>query len=122
MVREPDGGTLYDLFIKLEFLKLIDRYQLRPERNRAEEKTDFIQGECTSETPETAERAKKVLQELAAQPYVSVTAEDGLSGVAAEMPDAGHMVYFSREALGAEFDAVLRQLFGSGIRKAAHDV
>ena len=25
MVREPDGGTLYDLFIKLEFLKLIDR-------------------------------------------------------------------------------------------------
>ena len=122
MVREPDGGTLYDLFIKLEFLKLIDRYQLRPERNRAEEKTDFIQGECTSETPETAERAKKVLQELAAQPYVSVTAEDGFSGVAAEMPDAGHMVYFSREALGAEFDAVLRQLFGSGIRKAAHDV
>ena len=122
MVREPDGGTLYDLFIKLEFLKLIDRYQLRPERNRAEEKTDFIQGECTSETPETAERAKEVLQELAAQPYVSVTAEDGFSGVAAEMPDAGHMVYFSREALGAEFDAVLRQLFGSGIRKAAHDV
>ena len=122
MVREPDGGTLYDLFIKLEFLKLIDRYQLRPERNRAEEKTDFIQGECTSETPGTAERAKEVLQELAAQPYVSVTAEDGLSGVAAEMPDAGHMVYFSREALGAEFDAVLRQLFGSGIRKAAHDV
>ena len=122
MVREPDGGTLYDLFIKLEFLKLIDRYQLRPERNRAEEKTDFIQGECTSETPETAERAKKVLQELAAQPYVSVTAEDGLSGAAAEMPDTGHMVYFSREALGAEFDAVLRQLFGSGIRKAAHDV
>ena len=122
MVREPDGGTLYDLFIKLEFLKLIDRYQLRPERNRAEEKTDFIQGECTSETPETAARAKEVLQELAAQPYVSVTAEDGFSGVAAEMPDAGHMVYFSREALGAEFDAVLRQLFGSGIRKAAHDV
>ena len=122
MVREPDGGTLYDLFIKLEFLKLIDRYQLRPERNRAEEKTDFIQGECTSETPGTAERAKEVLQELAAQPYVSVTAEDGFSGVAAEMPDAGHMVYFSREALGAEFDAVLRQLFGSGIRKAAHDV
>ena len=122
MVREPDGGTLYDLFIKLEFVKLIDRYQLRPERNRAEEKTDFIQGECTSETPGTAERAKEVLQELAAQPYVSVTAEDGFSGVAAEMPDAGHMVYFSREALGAEFDAVLRQLFGSGIRKAAHDV
>ena len=122
MVREPDGGTLYDLFITLDFLKLIDRYQLRPERNRAEEKTDFIQGECTSETPGTAERAKEVLQELAAQPYVSVTAEDGFSGVAAEMPDAGHMVYFSREALGAEFDAVLRQLFGSGIRKAAHDV
>jgi DNA polymerase-1 len=30
LIQEPDRGALYDLFLKLEFLKLIDRYGLRP--------------------------------------------------------------------------------------------
>ena len=29
MIQEPDRKALYDLFVKLEFVKLIDRYQLR---------------------------------------------------------------------------------------------
>ena len=29
MIQEPDRKALYDLFVKLEFVKLMDRYQLR---------------------------------------------------------------------------------------------
>ena len=122
LVQEPDGGALYALFMKLEFMKLIDRYHLRPELNRAEEKTEYVQGECSSEAPETEARARELLQELAAQPYVSVLVDEGLTGVAADIPDAGRMVYFSREALGAAYDAVLAELFSAKIRKASHDV
>ena len=77
LVQEPDGGALYALFMKLEFMKLIDRYHLRPELNRAEEKTEYVQGECSSEAPETEARARELLQELAAQPYVSVLVDYG---------------------------------------------
>ena len=122
LVQEPDGGALYALFMKLEFVKLIDRYHLRPELNRAEEKTEYVQGECSSEAPETEVRARELLQELAAQPYVSVLVDEGLTGVVADIPDAGRMVYFSREALGAAYDAVLAELFSAKIRKASHDV
>ena len=122
MVREPDGGRLYDLFLKLDFVKLIDRYHLRPELNRAPEQEAPIQAECTSEIPDTKARAEALLALLAQQPFVSVMAGDGLDSVAVDMPDACHMTYFSREALGAEYDAVLGRLFGAGIRKAAHDV
>ena len=30
LIQEPDQGTLYELFLKLEFVRLIDRYHLRP--------------------------------------------------------------------------------------------
>ena len=122
LVREPDTGALYDLFTKLEFVKLIDRYHLRPDLNRAEEKTEYVQGECTSETPATLARVKELLRELAAQSYVSVLVEDGLSGVSADIPDAGKMVYFSREALGKDYEAALAELFSDKIQKASHDV
>ncbi len=34
--REPNQGELYDLFVKLEFVKLIDRYGLRPQAVEAQ--------------------------------------------------------------------------------------
>ena len=64
LIAEPKRKELYDLFMKLEFQKLIDRYKLRSaafEEAPAQTTEDCIfEGQCNSETVTTAARAAEL--------------------------------------------------------------
>lgn len=70
MIQEPDRKALYDLFVKLEFVKLIDRYQLRE----------------AAQSPEPVQEAVRlprcVTLPEAGTPCALVFGEDGTAAVA----------------------------------------
>lgn len=51
IIREPDKKALYDLFIKLEFQKLIDRYGLRAQGVPKQEKTASVKWASCNNLP-----------------------------------------------------------------------
>ena len=61
LVREPRRKELYDLFVRLEFQKLIDRYGLRSAAFE-EEDPEVVIGECTSQTVTTLARAQELAE------------------------------------------------------------
>ena len=121
LVQPADNAALYALFLRLEFLRLIDRYGLRPQTAAPEAPAPARQT-FRSETPDASARADELLAEMAALDLVPVWAEDDLSAVAAALPEQGRTVLFSRDALGEDYDGVLCRLFGPDVSKAAHDV
>lgn len=120
-IQPPDNRKLYALFMKLEFVRLIDRYHLRPEQKQPE-RTAEVQRTYTKECPQTRAQAEALLDRMQLQELVSVAVEDDLSVVAVEIPNDCQLVYFSRQTLGDDYATLLRRLFGAEIKKAAHDV
>ena len=116
LVQEPDAPALRALFTKLEFVRLIDRYNLRQTR---EEQPKTVEGTCVSETAASYARAKELFQAFAAEPFVCVLASKELDCFAVE--GCGQMSLFSRDLLGGEYSAVLKEFFGGRIKKATHD-
>ncbi len=127
LLQPPKRRALYDLFQRLEFQKLIDRYQLRsaafetPEPTGAGEETaPELCGECMMEEAADAERAQELLERLAAQEHVSLAVSEDFSAVAVE--GCGQVTLFCLAKLGeAAYRAVLQMLFSEKIKKAVHD-
>jgi DNA polymerase-1 len=117
LVKPVDKQALYDLFVRLEFVRLIDRYHLR-EQDEPENAPETVQGECTSEIVTTLERAQELLTEWRASDGVTVLPLDDLSGVACLCGDHMALVLDSLP----EYDEFLRGLFGAEIAKTAHGV
>lgn len=118
-VREPKRRELYDLFLRLEFQKLIDRYGLRSAafEQPEEEKTEFV-GEVEAVVPETWEQAEACLSTLEACEYVALAAENDLSVIAA---DGGNTAArFERDLLGETYQRVLERLFSGSLRLIVH--
>ena len=60
-VRKPvNGPALYDLFLKLEFAKLIDKFGLKAPQGETAQKAQFT-GACTSEVVVEMVRAEELL-------------------------------------------------------------
>jgi len=116
LVQEPDGPALYELFTKLEFVRLIDRYHLHSVR---EERPETVEGTCVSETICSMARARELFSSFAAEPFVCVLASPDLSSFAVE--GCGQMSLFSRDVLGEDYFAAMREFFGGRIKKATHD-
>ena len=121
LVREPKRRELYDLFTRLEFQKLIDKYGLRGaalEEAEAPEQEPTFCGECTTIAVEDPAQAEP----LFAGKTVSLAASDDLQTVAAALLDEGETMYLlSRERLGEAYAPLLRRLFDKKIPKLAHD-
>ena len=121
LVREPKRRELYDLFTRLEFQKLIDKYGLRGaalEEAEAPEQEPAFCGECTTITVEDPAQAEP----LFVGKTVSLAASDDLQTVAAALLDEGETMYLlSRERLGEAYAPLLRRLFDKKIPKLAHD-
>ena len=121
LVQPPKRRVLYELFTRLEFQKLIDRYQLRgaafeePEAGQTQE--NFC-AECTVEAVESLAH----LNELLNGETVFLAASETVDAVAFLLPQRNTAYLLSEQQLADEFDAALAMLFAPTVRKAAHDI
>ena len=119
-VRRPFRPELYDLLLKLEFQKLIDRYGLRPAA-QTEEKPD-----CTATAEEllTAAQAEEFLAIWRAADCVAVYALPDLSAlvVECEAADGSRAAELYADRYEGDWQALLTALFSGDIKKAAHNV
>ena len=119
MVREPQKRELYDLFLRLEFQKLIDRYGLRSAAfEQPEEKTEEFVCEVTVEEPQSLEEAEKYLRSFEGKEFVSLAVGAHFSTLAVDSGD--HMTLFDRETLGQAYQTVLMTLFSGKTRLVVH--
>ena len=119
-VRRPFRPELYDLLLKLEFQKLIDRYGLRPAA-QTEEKPD-----CTATAEEllTAAQAEEFLALWRTADCVAVYALPDLSALAVECEaaDGSRAAELYADRYEGDWQALLTVLFSGDIKKAAHNV
>ena len=125
LIRQPNRRALYDLFTKLEFQKLIDKYNLRSaafEEDEAAETPAAVVGECRSELVETEARARELAALFAEQGHVVLHFLEGFSAFAVYAPQTGNVMYlYTQEQLGAAYESVLRELLTANVRKVVHD-
>ena len=124
---QPYKPELYDLFVKLEFTKLIKKYGLTPSAPAPEPAAvthdeDYM---TTVETPETDTDAARLLALWRKAPHVAVYGLADLSvlAVACGIDERSSLTAILRsDRFGGDWDALLRGLFGGDIAKAAHNV
>ena len=118
-VREPKRRALYDLFLRLEFQKLIDRYGLRSAAfEQPEEETEEFVCEVTAETPDTQEAAEACLAAFAACENVALAFNADLSKIAIDGEKTSAL--FAREKLGEAYQTVLERIFAGNLRLLVH--
>ena len=124
---QPYKPELYDLFVKLEFTKLIKKYGLTPSAPAPEPAAvthdeDYM---TTVETPETDADAARLLALWRKAPHVAVYGLANLSvlAVACDIDERSSLTAILRsDRFGGDWEALLRDLFSGDIAKAAHNV
>ena len=123
-LRKAPSDTLYPLFMKLEFTKLIEKYALKPpaEAPAAEEPVGLT---VTAEAVTTAERAEEFLALFRKAEHVTLLTLPDLSGVIVDCDTGEHSAvsaefYFDRYE--GDWNALLRALFSDDIKKVSHSV
>lgn len=111
---KPD---LYDLFLRLEFTKLIERFHLKKEGSSVTEKT-HVQYETTAVTEPN--QVPDLLNEWKAAELVTVLALPDLAGVGVCW-DA-KIVTVRADELGDAYGELLRTLFSNKVKKVSHGV
>ena len=120
-LRRPFKEELYDIFLQLEFSKLIDKYGLRPVEKEAEQ-AEFT---ATVETVTAAQRAQELLQLWRSAESVRVLALPDLSVLAVECETGENgslMAHLHFERYEGDWNALLSALFAADIRKVSHNV
>ncbi|MBQ2061759.1 MAG: DNA polymerase I [Oscillospiraceae bacterium] len=121
-LRKPFRPELYDIFLRLEFKKLIDRYHLTPPKDTAERDTDC---EVTVETVTAQDRARELLALWRQAEGVTVYALPDLCAIAVEC-GTGEKTSLAANLIESRYtgdwDALLTALFAADIRKTSHDV
>ncbi len=83
--REVNNDKLYQLFLNLEFAKLIDKYHLTaPQGEGAPQTERAVEGVCSSEVVDTQERLAELFQLWRKANCVNVLALPNLDGVCVE--------------------------------------
>ena len=122
--REPDNNKLYQLFLDLEFAKLIDKYGLTAPQGEGEMKEEqSFEGTCTSEVVTDPARAQELLSLWPALDCVNVLALPGLDAFCVEWSPSETedcaAVFFADKLEG--YNDVLKGFFASStIKKATH--
>ena len=125
LCRKPDEPRLYQLFLDLEFAKLIDKYHLTAPQGegQAEEKTDLA-CTCTSETVTDRARMEELLALWRTKERVDVLALPSLDVVCVECwlsPEESHAAIFRADSLDC-YNDFLKGLFAPDVKKASHGV
>ena len=120
-LRRPFQPELYDIFLRLEFQKLIDKYGLSPSRT-AEEKPSHT---AHAEIVETAARAEELLTLWRAAEHVTVYGLPDLSALAVECetgPNTSLMAELYETKYAGNWYELLSALFSADIKKVGHNV
>ena len=120
-LRRPFRPELYDLFLRLEFQKLIDKYHLRPHQETAE------RSEVTATVVpiRTEDQARDLLAQWRQAESVTVYAMPNLSALSVQW-DAGENASWAAELWTGDYQgdwqALLAALFAADIPKVSHNV
>ena len=121
--KEVDNNRLYQLFLELEFAKLIDKYHLTaPQGEGAPQEGKMVEGTCTSEVVQDAARAQEFLELWRQADHVAVLALPGLDAVCVSFnpsPTEGHAALLFANRL-ENYNQVLQALFAADIQKVVH--
>ena len=125
LCQKPDEPKLYQLFLDLEFAKLIDKYHLTAPQGegQVEEKTDLA-CTCTSETVTDRARMEELLALWRTKERVDVLALPSLDVVCVECwlsPEESHAAIFRADSLDC-YNDFLKGLFAPDVKKASHGV
>ena len=125
LCQKPDEPKLYQLFLDLEFAKLIDKYHLTAPQGegQAEEKAD-LPCTCTSETVTDRARMEELLALWRTKERVDVLALPSLDVVCVECwlsPEESHAAIFRADSLDC-YNDFLKGLFAPDVKKASHGV
>ena len=125
MRREVDNARLYQLFLELEFSKLIDRYHLTAPQGegQVEEKTEVF-SVCTSEIVTHRARMEELLSLWRTKERVNVLALPSLDVICVEYElsrEENSAALFMADRLDC-YNDFLRGLFAPDIKKASHGV
>ena len=125
LCQKPDEPKLYQLFLDLEFAKLIDKYHLTAPQGegQAEEKTGLA-CTCTSETVTDRARMEELLALWRTKERVDVLALPSLDVVCVECwlsPEKSHAAIFRADSLDC-YNDFLKGLFAPDVKKASHGV
>ena len=115
-LRQPFKPELYDLFLRLEFQKLIDKYGLSPQ-HQPEEKADAA---AEVEILETAERAQELLDLWRGADHVTVYGLPDFSAlaVACETGEGTvRMAELYENRYGGNWHDLLEALFAADIKR-----
>ena len=122
LCRKPDEPRLYQLFLDLEFAKLIDKYHLTaPQGEGAAAEQPEFSASCESEVVDAPARARELLALWAGLDRVAVLALPSLDGVCVtwEQGEEGHAALLLADRLEC-YNDILNGLFAHGIRKMTH--
>ena len=116
LVRQVDNDALYALFHRLEFTRLMSRYNLHaPQEKAATQKTTDVVVMCESVTD--AAQAREIAAKLTKERYVNLMTEPDLSGIAVDTEDTSYR--FSGDAV--QDNDFMSTLFSASIKKVTHD-
>ena len=120
-LRRPFRPELYDLFLRLEFQKLIDKYHLRPHQETAEKP----ESTATVVPVRTEDQARDLLAQWRQAESVTVYAVPDLSALSVQW-DAGENASWAAELWTGDYQgdwqALLAALFAADIPKVSHNV
>lgn len=123
--RQPvNGPALYQLFLKLEFSKLIDKYGLTAPQGQGEaENEEVFEGTCQSEIVTDPARMEELLELFRSREYVTCLPLPNLDGVCVEYGEGtdGLAAVFLADRLEC-YNQFLRAFFSAEIKKAGHDI
>ncbi len=119
-LRKPPSDALYDLFLRLEFQKLIDKFRLRPGAEAAQRPVRTAPAEEVC----TARRARELLALWRAAPQVALYAAGDLNAVSVAWEEGGetHLANLLSLSYTGDWRALLCALFAADIPKTAHGV
>ncbi|MGE4275957.1 MAG: DNA polymerase I [Lawsonibacter sp.] len=123
--REMDAPRLYQLFLDLEFSKLIDKFHLTATQGTGKaEQPPLVQGICSGEAVDSWARAEELLALWRTKDVVDVLALPSLDAVCVECrltESESHAALLFADRL-ERYNDVLKALFAPDIKKAAHGV
>ena len=118
--REPDGPALYELFLALEFNKLIDKMGLSggPAAGRADKPAaGAVRQECVTDRV----RMEELVEQWRREPWVAVLALPSLDVVAVAWDGGARAALCAADRLEG-YNELLRALFSGEIQKVSHNV
>ena len=123
-LRRPVKPELYQLFLRLEFNKLIEKMGLTAQESPAAEKTA---ADCTVHVDRVTEpeQAERLLDVWRRADHVALLALDDLSAITVSCetgPDTGSMAELFSDCYTGDWNGLLSALFAGDIKKVTHNV